>query len=72
MSVSPAGSGVLNSIAVDPGGTVFTGSGGVRFVDGVVGVLTSSGAIGPIGSYYVFGVTEIGKPLVRPVRLEEV
>jgi sugar lactone lactonase YvrE len=64
--VSAAGSTGLNSISVDSGGTVYTGGGGVRFVDGMAGVLTSSGAIGPIGSYYVFGVTPVPLPSPRP------
>jgi sugar lactone lactonase YvrE len=62
--VSPSGSTGLNSISVDSGGTAYTGGGGVRFVDNMAGVLTSSGAIGPIGSYYVFGVTPM--PLASP------
>jgi sugar lactone lactonase YvrE len=58
------GAGGLNSVAVDPSGIVFTGGGGVRIVDGMAAVLTSSGSIGPIGSYYVFGVTPV--PLADP------
>ena len=64
--VSAAGSTGLNSISVDSGGTVYTGGGGVRFVDGMTGVLTSSGAVGPVGSYYVFGVTRVPLPSPRP------
>jgi hypothetical protein len=58
-----SGSG-LNSIAVDPDGTVFAGGGGARMVMNMAAVLNSSVAIGPIGSYYVFGVTPI--PLSNP------
>lgn len=61
-----ANSGGLNSISVDSGGTVFTGGGGVRFVDNQAAVLTSSGMIGPVGSYYVFGVTPVPVPSPRP------
>lgn len=62
--VSPSGSTGLNSISVDSSGTVFTGGGGVRFIDGMLGVLTSSGAVAPYGTYYVFGVTPV--PLPNP------
>ena len=60
--VSAAGTTGLNSISVDAQGTVYTGGGGVRFVDGMVGVLYSSGSVGPVGSYYVFGVTPVPLP----------
>ena len=63
--VSPTGSTGLNSISVDSGGTVFTGGGGVRFIDDMLGVLTSAGAIAPYGTYYVFGVTPV--PLPKPL-----
>lgn len=63
---SPAGSTGLNSISVDPAGTVFTGGGGVRLIDGMAGVLTSSGTIAPYGTYYVFGVTPIPLGIPRP------
>ena len=66
IAVSAVGSTGLNSTSVDSGGTVYTGGGGVRFVDGMTGVLTSSGSIGPIGSYYVFGVTPVPLPSPRP------
>jgi len=56
----------LNSISVDSSGTAFTGGGGIRMVDNMAGVLTSSGAVGPIGSYYVFGVTPVPLPNPRP------
>ncbi len=56
----------LNSIAVDSTGTVFGGGGGVRLIDNLAGVLNSSGSIGPVGSYYVFGVTPIPLPSPRP------
>jgi hypothetical protein len=39
---------------------VFVGGGiggGVKVVDGLAGVLNSSGTVAPIGSYYVFGIT---------------
>ncbi len=62
--VSPSGSTGLNSISVDSSGTVFTGGGGVRFIDDMTGVLTSSGAVAPVGTYYVFGVTPV--PLLDP------
>jgi len=64
--VSPSGSAGLNSISVDSGGTVYTGGGGVRFVDSMATVLTSSGTIGPLGTYYVFGVTPMPLPSPRP------
>ncbi|HXJ91874.1 MAG TPA: choice-of-anchor D domain-containing protein [Terriglobia bacterium] len=57
--VSAVGSTGLNSIAVNSTGTVFTGGGGVRAVDSMAGVLYSSGDVGPVGSYYVFGVTPV-------------
>jgi len=60
-----AGAG-LNSISVDPGGIVFTGGGGAKLVDGMAAVLNSSGAIGPIGSYYVFAITPVRLPALRP------
>ncbi len=63
---SPSGSTGLNSVSVDASGTVFTGGGGVRLVDNMAGVLTSSGTIGPVGSYYVFGVTSVPLPSPRP------
>ena len=56
-----SGSG-LNSISVDSGGTVFVGGGGVKLIDDMAGVLTSSDSIGPLGSYYVFGVTAVPSP----------
>jgi sugar lactone lactonase YvrE len=69
--VSPTGSTGLNSISVDSSGTVFTGGGGVRFIDDMLGVLTSSGAIAPYGTYYVFGVTPapLSKPLPSAISL---
>lgn len=60
-----SGSG-LNSISVDSGGSVFLGGGGARIVDNMAAVLTSSGNVGPIGSYYVFGVTPVRLPTPRP------
>ena len=66
LTVSPLGSTGLNSIAVDSGGSVFTGGGGVRIIDSMLNVLTSSGSVGPIGSYYVFGVTPVPLPSPRP------
>lgn len=62
---SPSGSTGLNSISVDPSGIVFTGGGGARTIDNMAGVLTSSGAIAPYGTYYVFGVTPIQLPSPR-------
>ena len=56
----------LNSVAVDASGTVFAGGGGVSLVDGFAAVMHSSGSIGPIGSYYVFGVTPLPLPSPRP------
>jgi len=56
----------LNSIAVDAGDTVFTGGGGARITDDMLAVLTSSGAIAPYGTYYVFGVTPIALSEPRP------
>ena len=64
--IYPGSGGGLNSIAVDAGGTVFTGGGGAKWVDGMSGVLNSSGNLGPIGSYYVFGVTPVPLPTPRP------
>lgn len=56
-----------NSIAVDSGGTVMTGGGGVHFVDNMAAVLASSGdVIAPYGSYYVFGITPVPVPAPRP------
>ncbi len=63
-----SGSG-MNSIAIDSAGTVFGGGGGVRLIDNLAGVLNSSGSIGPIGSYYVFGVTPIPLPSPRPAAI---
>ena len=60
------GGALLNSISVDSSGTVFAGGGGAQLVDNMAAVLTSSGAIGPVGSYYVFGVTPIPLPNPRP------
>jgi len=60
-----SGSGI-NSIAIDPSGTVFTGGGGAHLVVNMTAVLNSSSAIGPIGSYYVFGVTPIPLPSPPP------
>jgi len=61
---SPSGSTGLNSISVDSTGAVFTGGGGARIIDSMAGVLTSSGNVGPIGTYYVFGVTPV--PVTSP------
>ena len=63
-----AGSG-LNSISVDSSGIVFAGGGGVKLVDNMAGVLSSSGTIAPYGSYYVFGVTAVPVPSPRPSAL---
>jgi hypothetical protein len=63
-----SGSG-LNSIGVDSGGSVFTGGGGVKIVDSMAGVLTSSGAVAPYGTYYVFGITPVPLPSPRPSAL---
>ena len=64
--VGASGGAGLNSISVDSSGIVFTGGGGVNLVDNMAGVLTSSGTIGPLGSYYVFGVTPVPLPSPRP------
>jgi hypothetical protein len=56
----------LNSIAVDSSGTVFIGGGGAKVVDNMTGVISSSEAIGPIGSYYVFALTPLPLPAPRP------
>lgn len=53
------GSGAINSLSIDQSGLVFAGGGGVRLVDNLAGVLNSSGAIAPVGSYYVFGITHL-------------
>jgi sugar lactone lactonase YvrE len=63
---SPSGSTGLNSISADSSGIVFTGGGGVRIIDNMAGILTSSGAIAPYGTYYVFGVTPVALPSPRP------
>ncbi|MBZ5560734.1 MAG: choice-of-anchor D domain-containing protein [Acidobacteriia bacterium] len=55
----------LNSVSIDAFGSVLAGGGGARIVDDMAAVLPSSGAIGPVGSYYVFGVTAI--PLPTPI-----
>lgn len=64
--VAPSGSGGLNSIAVDASGTVFGGGGGAKLVVNMAAVLNSSGTIGPVGSYYVFGITPVPLPSPRP------
>jgi sugar lactone lactonase YvrE len=64
-SIAVTGNG-LNSIAVDSAGSVFAGGGGVRIVDGMAGVLNSSGSVAPYGSYYVFGTTPVPLPTPRP------
>jgi hypothetical protein len=64
------GSNVLNSVAVDPSGIVIAGGGGAHIVDNMAGVLNSSGSIGPVGSYYVFGVTPIPLSDPRPSALD--
>src|SRR5579862_311961 len=66
LSVSPSGSGGLNSISVDATGMVMTGGGGVRLVDSMAGFLTSTNAVCPVGCYYVFGVTQVPLPSPRP------
>ena len=58
--------GGLNSIAIDSSGMVFLGAGGVKVVDGMAAVLSSSGAIGPIGPAYVYAVTPLKVPAPRP------
>jgi hypothetical protein len=63
--VSPTGSTGLNSISVDASQAVFTGGGGAKLINEMIGVLTSSGAVAPYGTYYVFGVTPV--PLPSPV-----
>ena len=65
-SIYTGAGAALNSIAVDSGGSVFLGGGGAKIVDGMSGVVNSSGGIGPIGSYYVFGVTPIPLPNPHP------
>jgi hypothetical protein len=67
--VGPTGSTGLNSISADSSGTVFTGGGGARIVDNMAVALTSSGTVGPVGSYYVFGVTPVPLPSPRPSAL---
>jgi len=59
----------INSIAVDSGGTVFVGGGGVNLVDGMAGVLASSGAVAPAGPYYVFGINAVPVPSPLPSAL---
>jgi hypothetical protein len=65
-SVDTYGSTGFTSISVDSGGTVFLGGGGAHLVINMTAVLNSSGSVGPIGSYYVFGVTSIPVPTPRP------
>ncbi|HTC93659.1 MAG TPA: choice-of-anchor D domain-containing protein [Terriglobales bacterium] len=59
----------INSVAVDSGGTVFVGGGGVHLVDGMAGVLSSSGAVAPFGTYYVFGINAVPVPSPLPSAL---
>jgi hypothetical protein len=63
--VSATGTTGLNSISVDRSQAVFTGGGGAKIINEMIGVLTSSGAVAPYGTYYVFGVTPV--PLPSPV-----
>ena len=69
----PQGTAGPNSIAADPSGTVFAGGGvggGVKVVDGMAGVLNSSGTIAPYGTYYVFGITPIPQPKPLPAAMK--
>jgi hypothetical protein len=72
--LGPQGTAGPNSIAVDQSGAVFAGGGiggGVRLVDGMAGVLNSSGTvIAPYGPYYVFGITPVPLPTPRPPALD--
>jgi hypothetical protein len=60
------GSAPTNSIGVDSTGLVYVGGGGVRVIDNMAGVLTSSGTVAPYGSYYVFGITPVPLPSPHP------
>ncbi len=54
------GSGTgANSVSVDAFGTVFTEDGGIRFVDGMAGVLAAPSTNTILTSYYIFGVTPV-------------
>jgi hypothetical protein len=64
--VSPSGGAGLNSISIDSSGIVFAGGGGARVIDNMAAFLPSSGSVGPVGSYYVFGVTPVPLPSPRP------
>ena len=64
--VGPTGTTGLNSISVDSTGMAMTGGGGAKTVDNMAAELNSSGAVGPVGSYYVFGVTPVPLPGPRP------
>jgi len=50
---------------VDASGAAFTG-GGAKVIADMRGVLTSSGAVAPYGTYYVFGVTPMPLPSPLP------
>ena len=67
--LGPVGTAGPNSISVDQSGTVFVGGGiggAVKVVDNMAGVLNSSGAIGPVGPSYVFGVVALPHPNPLP------
>lgn len=56
-----------HSIAVDAGGTVYTGGYGVQLTDDMTLVVPSTSfAICPLGCYYIFGTTPIPLPTPRP------
>jgi hypothetical protein len=67
--VSPTGSTGLNSISVDRSQAVFTGGGGAKIINEMIGVLNSSGAVAPYGTYYVFGVTAVPLPSTVPAAI---
>jgi len=62
------GSGATpHSIAVDLGGMVLVGGGGVQIVDNMMQVVTSGSALtNGFGPYYVFGATPAPVPAPRP------
>ncbi|MBV8070744.1 MAG: NHL repeat-containing protein, partial [Acidobacteriaceae bacterium] len=53
------GAAPINGISIDPSGTLFVSGGGVRLVDEMSGVLSSSPPVAPLGPYYVFGATPL-------------
>lgn len=65
------GSLPFNNITLDASGAVFLGGYGVRVINDMYSLLQSSGTVGPIGTYYIFGTTPatLPHPLPSAVRL---